>query len=129
MVHDGAEKRTGVAGDCIRGKQDPASPTANPLPVMEMAAPVVPELGVRTIVGVGTVTVNGGSEISPVLPLTWTRYVPGVAAAATVNPLPTKLPAALITHVGAPIMIGAAGDCKKVHVPSAVLNPLPVAET
>ena len=64
----------------------PASAGLNPLPVTEMIVPTGAELGLITIVGELWVTVNGGSEMSPVLPFTWMRYVPGVAVFATVNP-------------------------------------------
>jgi hypothetical protein len=69
MVHETAVKRIGLAGDC-RKLQSPESAGANPLPVTEIAAPDCPEVGFTVTVGEGTVTVNPGSEMSPVLPLT-----------------------------------------------------------
>jgi len=71
-----------------------------------------------------------GVDTSPVLPRTWTRYVPGVAVLATVKLLPVNWPAAVIVHETAVNRTGLAGDCKKLHRPaSPVLNPRPVTDT
>jgi hypothetical protein len=112
MLHDTDVKRIGVAGDC-RKLQSPESPVLKPLPLTAMLAPDCPELGVRTTVGMLTVTVNAAAaEISPLLPLTWTRYVPGVAVVATENPLPASVPVAVIVHDTVAKRTGLAGDCK-----------------
>jgi hypothetical protein len=58
-----------------------------PLPVTVTIVLIGPEFGVRTMVGALEVTVNAAVAISPVDPVTVTAYVPGVAVAATVNPL------------------------------------------
>jgi hypothetical protein len=69
-------------------------------------------------------------DTSPVLPLTCTRYVPGVAVFATVKLLPVNAPDAVIVQETAVKRTGLAGDCRKLHSPaSAVLKPLPVTET
>ena len=69
IAHDTEANKIGDAGDC-RKLQRPESAVANPLPVTEIAAPVVPDVGFTVTVGEVTVTVNPGSEMSPVLPLT-----------------------------------------------------------
>ena len=58
-----------------------------PLPVTATRVLIGPEFGVRTMVGALTVTVKAAVAISPVVPVTVTAYVPGVAVPATVNPL------------------------------------------
>jgi hypothetical protein len=56
-----------------------------PLPVTETAVVTGPDVGDNAIAG--PVTVNPAEPISLVVPVTERVYVPGVAVAATVNPL------------------------------------------
>ncbi len=61
------------------------------------------------------------------VPVTVSKYVPGVALGATVNPLPDNWPDAVIVHVAEATITGLDGDWPKVHVPtSPELNPPPV---
>jgi len=62
-----------------------------------------------------------------VVPVTVSKYVPGVALGATVNPLPDNWPDPVIVHVAEATITGLDGDWPKVHVPtSPELNPPPV---
>jgi hypothetical protein len=84
-------------------------------------------LGVRSMNGVLVVTVNGAEAESPVTPVTVRVYVPGVAPALTMKPVPSNWPVAVIVHDDDDTMTGEAGACEKVQGPaaSAVLNPPP----
>jgi hypothetical protein len=71
--------------------------------------------------------VNVAEAESPVVPVTVRVYGPGVAAAATVNPLPVTWPEELIVQVVAEVIAGVVGACEKVHAPaSPELKLLPV---
>jgi len=64
---------------------DPTSAELKPLPVTVTPVLGAPALGVRVIVGRFVVTVNVAAPVSPLLPLTVTTYVPGVAPLLTVK--------------------------------------------
>jgi hypothetical protein len=61
-----------------------------PLPVTETRAPSLAAVGVSVILGVNRLTTNMAVPKSPLLPRTFTTYVPDVAAAATVKPVPVN---------------------------------------
>jgi len=83
MLHVGAETiLVGLLRTLVHG---PASAGLKPLPVIVIAAPGVPELGMIVIVGVEAVTVNTAVAVSPLLPVTVTTYTPGVAVLTTVK--------------------------------------------
>jgi hypothetical protein len=111
IVHVGVVTR--VLGPIVQG---PVSPNENPVPVTVTVDPSPPDVGERVILalpGGGPVTLNAAvPDISPVLPLTWTRYVPGVAVFATVKLLPVNAPEADIAHETDVKRTGLAGDCK-----------------
>jgi hypothetical protein len=83
-MHVDAPTIIGLGGVCEKA-QRPASAGLKPLPVIETVLPLFPELGLRTIVGAGAVTVKTAVAKSPLVPLTSTTYTPGVAALATVK--------------------------------------------
>jgi hypothetical protein len=56
----------------------PTSPVLNPLPVIVTGVPLEPVLGVREIVGEVVVIMKVAVPKSPLLPRTFTTYVPGV---------------------------------------------------
>jgi hypothetical protein len=92
------------------------SPNENPVPVTVTDDPTEPLVGARVILalpGAAPVTVNAAvPDTSPLLPVTWTRYVPGVAVLATVKLLPVNAPEAVIVHETEVKRTGLAGDCK-----------------
>jgi hypothetical protein len=61
----------------------PVAPNANPLPETVTTLLSGPEPGLKAIVG--PVTIKFAEPISPLIPLTETLYVPGVALLATVK--------------------------------------------
>jgi len=65
-----------------------ASPVLNPLPVIFTPVLNGPELGVSAIVG--PVTMKFAVPKSPVVPRTFTTYVPGVTGLPTVNAVPVN---------------------------------------
>ena len=80
--------------------------------------------------GALAVTVNCAEAASPETPVTVIVYVPGVAVAATLNPLGASCPLGAMVHVVAPATTGAAGACEITHTPaSARLNPPPLIVT
>jgi len=124
----------GVVGRVLGPILQKVSPNEKPVPVKVTDDPSPPVLGERVILadpGEAPVTLNAAvPEMSPLLPWTWTRYVPGVAVFATVKLLPVNAPEPVIVHETEAKRTGLAGDCKKLHKPaSAVLKPLPVTET
>jgi len=66
-------------------EQAPTSAVLKPLPVMVTAVRTGPEFGVSTRVAVFRVTVKAAVAKSPVLPLTVTMYMPGLAPLETVK--------------------------------------------
>jgi len=65
-----------------------ASPVLNPLPVIVTGVLNGPDTGERVIVG--PVTTKFAVPKSPVVPRTFTTYVPGVTGLATVNAVPVN---------------------------------------
>jgi len=88
-MHVVAATKIGLAGVCEKA-QSPESAVLKPLPVTETAVPLLPVLGLRIIVGPGTVTVKTPVAKSPLLPVTVTTYKPGVAPLETVKLLPVN---------------------------------------
>jgi hypothetical protein len=76
------------------------SPLLNPLPVTETTVPTGPDVGLKVMEGVETVTVKAAVAKSPVLPRTFTVYVLGVAVLATVKLVLDSWPLLEIEHVG-----------------------------
>ena len=103
------------------------STVLKPLPVIVTAVPAGPELGASVMAGEVVVTTNFAEAVSPVLPVTVTVYVPGVAASATVKLVELNVPVLVIVHEGKPIMFVGVLEIV-VHV-SAGLKPLPVMVT
>jgi len=85
MVQVAAFTIKGEAGACPK-VHVPASPVLKPLPVTATIVPIEPMLGVSTMNGVLTVTVKLAEAESPVVPVTVSVYVPGVAPVFTMNP-------------------------------------------
>jgi hypothetical protein len=82
--------------------------------------------------GALVVTVKGLEAESPRPPVTVIVYVPGVAVAATLNPLGAIFPLVSMVHVEAPTITGAAGACEITQgfrAKSPRLNPPPVMVT
>lgn len=104
----------------------PASAVLKPFPLRVTAVETGPEFGVRTKVAVFRVTVRAAVAMSPLLPVTETTYIPGVAVLRTVKLLVVSWPVFVIVHVGALTMFDGVLKTD-VHGPaSPVLNPVPV---
>src|SRR5208282_2513595 len=80
--------------------------------------------------GALAVTVKVAEAASPVVPVTVIVYAPGVAVAATLNPLGANCPLGVIVHVDAAKITGAAGACEMTQTPASPrLNPPPLIVT
>ena len=80
--------------------------------------------------GALAVTVKVPEAASPLVPVTVIVYAPGVAVAATLNPLGANCPLGVIVQVDAATITGAAGACEITQTPaSARLNPPPLMVT
>ena len=83
IVHVGA--LTMFAGVLNTDEHAPASAVLKPLPLRVTAVETGPEFGVRVKVAVFRVTVRAAVAISPLLPVTDTMYIPGLAVLRTVK--------------------------------------------
>jgi hypothetical protein len=75
--------------------------------------------------GALVVTVKVAEAASPVVPVTVIVYAPGMAVAATLNPLGANCPLGVIVHVDEATTTGAAGACEITHTPASPRLKLP----
>jgi hypothetical protein len=107
--------------------QSPASAGLKPLPRITTLIPLLPDVGLRKIVGVGNTTVKVAVAKSPVLPKTFMVYVPRAAPAFTVKLVPVNWPPDNVQPTG---VITDVGLLEITHeAASAGLKPLPVMVT
>lgn len=129
IVHVAEATITGLDGDWPK-VHVPRSPELNPPPVTAIWTPIAAAFGVGTMNGALVVTVKVLEAESPLVPVTVIVYVPGVAVAATLNPLGAIFPLVSMVHVDAATITGAAGAWEITHTPaSARLNPPPLMVT